>query len=108
MSQTFSVSGLNCQSCVNHVTGALSALPGVDVVRVDLVAGVTCDNSGCALDAPTGACPGGVLPLTIAAFAATDGNPGGADEFRLVVNTTVTAPAAIAMNAHHSCLRCGY
>ena len=28
MSQTFSVSGLNCQSCVNHVTGALSALPG--------------------------------------------------------------------------------
>jgi copper chaperone CopZ len=39
MSQTFSVSGLNCQSCVNHVTGALSALAGVDVVRVDLVAG---------------------------------------------------------------------
>jgi MFS superfamily sulfate permease-like transporter len=29
MSQTFSVSGLNCQSCVNHVTGALSALAGV-------------------------------------------------------------------------------
>ena len=39
VSQTFSVSGLNCQSCVNHVTGALSALPGVDLVRVDLVAG---------------------------------------------------------------------
>ena len=39
MSQTFSVSGLNCQSCVNHVSGALSALPGVDLVRVDLVAG---------------------------------------------------------------------
>ena len=39
MSQTFSVSGLNCQSCVNHVTGALSALSGVDLVRVDLVAG---------------------------------------------------------------------
>jgi copper chaperone len=39
MSQTFSVTGLNCQSCVNHVCGALSALPGVDSVRVDLVAG---------------------------------------------------------------------
>ena len=39
MPQTFSVSGLNCQSCVNHVTGALSALPGVDFVRVDLMAG---------------------------------------------------------------------
>ena len=39
VSQTFSVSGLNCQSCVNHVTGALSALSGVDLVRVDLVAG---------------------------------------------------------------------
>ncbi len=39
MSQTFSVSGLNCQSCVNHVIGALSTLPGVDLVRVDLAAG---------------------------------------------------------------------
>lgn len=39
MSQTFSVTGLNCQSCVKHVTGALSALPDVDSVRVDLVAG---------------------------------------------------------------------
>jgi copper chaperone len=39
MSQTFSVTGLNCQSCVNHVTGALSALPGVESVGVDLVAG---------------------------------------------------------------------
>lgn len=36
MSQTFSVTGLNCQSCVNHVTGALSALAGVESVRVDL------------------------------------------------------------------------
>lgn len=39
MSQTFAVTGLNCQSCVNHVTGALSALPGVQSVQVDLVAG---------------------------------------------------------------------
>lgn len=36
MSQTFSVTGLSCQSCVNHVTSALSALPGVDSVSVDL------------------------------------------------------------------------
>lgn len=36
MSQTFYVTGLNCQSCVNHVTNALSALPGVESVSVDL------------------------------------------------------------------------
>ncbi len=36
MSQTFSVTGLNCQSCVNHVTSALSALEGVRSVTVDL------------------------------------------------------------------------
>ncbi len=36
MAQTFSVTGLNCQSCVNHVTGALSALAGVSSVTVDL------------------------------------------------------------------------
>ena len=36
MSQEFSVTGLSCQSCVKHVTTALTALPGVDSVRVDL------------------------------------------------------------------------
>lgn len=36
MTQTFSVTGLNCQSCVNHVTSALSALAGVASVSVDL------------------------------------------------------------------------
>jgi copper chaperone CopZ len=36
VSQTFSVTGLSCQSCVNHVTEALSALPGVGGVRIDL------------------------------------------------------------------------
>ncbi len=35
-SQVFSVTGLNCQSCVNHVTGALTALSGVSAVRIDL------------------------------------------------------------------------
>lgn len=36
MSQTFSVTGLSCQSCVNHVTSALIALAGVDGVSIDL------------------------------------------------------------------------
>jgi copper chaperone CopZ len=36
VSQTLSVTGLNCQSCVNHVTGALSALAGVQSVTIDL------------------------------------------------------------------------
>ena len=36
MPQTFSVTGLSCQSCVNHVTSALSALSGVQSVSVDL------------------------------------------------------------------------
>lgn len=36
MNQTFSVTGLSCQSCVKHVTNALSALDGVRAVSVDL------------------------------------------------------------------------
>jgi Cu+-exporting ATPase len=36
MSQTFTVAGLSCQSCVKHVTGALSALPDVTAVLVAL------------------------------------------------------------------------
>lgn len=36
VTQTFSVTGLNCQSCVNHVTEALSALAGVQGVTIDL------------------------------------------------------------------------
>lgn len=36
MSQSFSVTGLSCQSCVNHVTEAISALAGVRSVSVDL------------------------------------------------------------------------
>ena len=36
MSQTFSVTGLSCQSCVNHVTEAISGLAGVQHVSVDL------------------------------------------------------------------------
>lgn len=36
MSQIFTVAGLSCQSCVGHVTGALTALPGVTAVQVEL------------------------------------------------------------------------
>ena len=36
MGQIFSVTGLSCQNCVNHVTEALSALAGVTGVSVDL------------------------------------------------------------------------
>lgn len=36
MPQTFSVTGLNCQSCVNHVTEAISGLAGVESVSIDL------------------------------------------------------------------------
>jgi copper chaperone len=45
-----SVTGLTCQHCVNTVTSALEALPGVDTVSVELVNGgesaVTIDQSG--------------------------------------------------------------
>ncbi|CAM4216953.1 Copper-transporting P-type ATPase [Mycobacterium basiliense] len=35
--QTFAVDGLHCQSCVRTISEALSALPGVSAVDVDLV-----------------------------------------------------------------------
>ncbi|OYN82156.1 heavy-metal-associated domain-containing protein [Mycolicibacterium sphagni] len=34
--QTFMVTGLHCQSCVRVVSGALTALPAVSAVEVDL------------------------------------------------------------------------
>lgn len=39
MSQTINVTGMTCQNCVRHVSQALSALPGVRSVSVDLQAG---------------------------------------------------------------------
>lgn len=36
MSQTFKVTGLHCQSCVRVLSSALSALPTVSAVEVDL------------------------------------------------------------------------
>jgi Cu+-exporting ATPase len=35
--QTFSVTGLHCQSCVRIVTQTLTELPGVSAVDIDLV-----------------------------------------------------------------------
>ncbi len=39
MIQTISVTGMTCQNCVRHVTQALTAVPGVRSVEVDLKAG---------------------------------------------------------------------
>ena len=36
MSNTFTITGLHCQSCVRVVTGALAALPTVSAVDIDL------------------------------------------------------------------------
>ncbi|MEZ0357589.1 heavy-metal-associated domain-containing protein [Mycobacterium sp. ENV421] len=36
MSHTFKVTGLHCQSCVRVVSGALTALPAVSAVDIDL------------------------------------------------------------------------
>ncbi|APE15637.1 heavy-metal-associated domain-containing protein [Mycobacterium crocinum] len=36
MSQTFEVTGLHCQSCVRVVTEALTELPAVNGVEIDL------------------------------------------------------------------------
>lgn len=38
-SRTFRVEGMSCEHCVAAVGGALSALPGVEGVEVDLAAG---------------------------------------------------------------------
>ena len=39
MRQSFTVTGMTCQNCVRHVSQALSALPGVRSVDVDLNSG---------------------------------------------------------------------
>ncbi len=39
MIQTISVTGMTCQNCVRHVSQALSSLPGVRSVNVDLGSG---------------------------------------------------------------------
>lgn len=39
MIQTIAVTGMTCANCVRHVTEALSGLPGVRSVSVDLASG---------------------------------------------------------------------
>ena len=39
VTNTYTVTGMTCEHCVRAVTGELSALPGVDAVRVDLGTG---------------------------------------------------------------------
>jgi copper chaperone len=36
MEKTYSVTGLHCNACVNRVRKALSGLPGVEQIHVDL------------------------------------------------------------------------
>ena len=40
MIQRISVAGMTCQNCERHVSAALSELPGVGSVAVDLASGV--------------------------------------------------------------------
>jgi copper chaperone CopZ len=47
---TYQVTGMTCDHCVNHVTEALTALPGVERVQVDLPSGRVDVNSTEALD----------------------------------------------------------
>ena len=39
VTNTYTVTGMTCSHCVQAVTGELSALPGVDNVRIDLASG---------------------------------------------------------------------
>lgn len=39
MIQRISVAGMTCQNCVRHVSDALSELPGVGSVSIDLASG---------------------------------------------------------------------
>jgi copper chaperone CopZ len=39
LNQTINVTGMTCQNCVRHVRDALTALPGVRSVDVDVTAG---------------------------------------------------------------------
>ena len=39
VTSTYTVTGMTCEHCINAVTSELTALPGVDAVRVDLGTG---------------------------------------------------------------------
>ncbi|SDT41371.1 copper ion binding protein [Friedmanniella luteola] len=48
--QTYQVSGMTCQHCVDAVTEEVGALPGVTGVRVDLERGEVAVTSSTAVD----------------------------------------------------------
>ncbi|MFG2110216.1 heavy-metal-associated domain-containing protein [Micromonospora sp. AP08] len=47
--QTYAVTGMTCEHCVRAVTEELSALPGVDEVRIDLATGTATVTSAAPL-----------------------------------------------------------
>ncbi|ADL49100.1 heavy-metal-associated domain-containing protein [Micromonospora aurantiaca] len=47
--QTYTVTGMTCGHCVKAVTEELSALPGVDEVRIDLTSGTATVTSAAPL-----------------------------------------------------------
>ncbi|KAB1904899.1 MULTISPECIES: heavy-metal-associated domain-containing protein [unclassified Micromonospora] len=47
--QTYAVTGMTCEHCVRAVTEELSALPGVEEVRIDLAAGTATVTSAAPL-----------------------------------------------------------
>ncbi|MEV0808265.1 heavy metal-associated domain-containing protein [Micromonospora sp. NPDC050200] len=49
VTQTYAVTGMTCEHCVRAVTEELSALPGVDEVRVNLAAGTVTVTSAAPL-----------------------------------------------------------
>jgi copper chaperone len=51
VTSTYTVTGMTCEHCVTAVTGELTALPGVDVVRIDLGTGAVTVTSAAPLAA---------------------------------------------------------
>ncbi|MEU9826982.1 heavy-metal-associated domain-containing protein [Micromonospora chersina] len=47
--QTYAVAGMTCEHCVRAVTEELSALPGVEEVRIDLASGTATVTSAAPL-----------------------------------------------------------
>jgi copper chaperone len=51
VTSTYTVTGMTCEHCVTAVTGELTALPGVDAVRIDLGTGAVTVTSAAPLAA---------------------------------------------------------
>lgn len=49
--QTLTVTGMTCQNCVKHVTQALTQVPGVTGVAVDLATGTARVEGDASVDA---------------------------------------------------------